>query len=155
MEYLALNNGIQMPLAGFDTFMLNKETCTNAVTATIETGHITFSTLRNILYIIELISWEEYMKKHIFAFLLLLAVSVTTIFGCASTKEINFRFNQNAKNHQQNDSGYFKRSCSFHLLRTDVCCHREGYFKDEGIALTLQTGFGADKTMTACHFRKY
>ncbi len=56
MEYLALNNGIQMPLAGFDTFMLNKETCTNAVTATIETGHITFSTLRNILYIIELIS---------------------------------------------------------------------------------------------------
>ncbi|CCX74074.1 putative uncharacterized protein [Dorea sp. CAG:105] len=56
MEYLALNNGIQMPLAGFGTFMLNKETCTNAVTATIETGHITFSTLRNILYIIELIS---------------------------------------------------------------------------------------------------
>ncbi|RHU97009.1 hypothetical protein DXC04_04975 [Dorea sp. OM07-5] len=37
MEYLALNNGIQMPLAGFGTFMLNKETCTNAVTATIET----------------------------------------------------------------------------------------------------------------------
>lgn len=34
MEYLALNNGIQMPLAGFGTFMLNKETCTNAVTAT-------------------------------------------------------------------------------------------------------------------------
>ena len=86
MEYLALNNGIQMPLAGFGTFMLNKETCTNAVTATIETGyrmtdtaeqtvmqslsnlqtdyidlrsytgHITFSTLRNIVYIIELIS---------------------------------------------------------------------------------------------------
>lgn len=28
MEYLALNNGIQMPLAGFGTFMLNKETCT-------------------------------------------------------------------------------------------------------------------------------
>ena len=27
------------------------------------------------------------MKKHISAFLLLLAVSVTTIFGCASTKE--------------------------------------------------------------------
>ena len=25
----------------------------------------------------------------------------------------------------------------------------KGYFKDEGIALTLQTGFGADKTMTA------
>lgn len=39
MEYLALNDGIQMPLAGFGAFMLNKETCTNAVTATIETGY--------------------------------------------------------------------------------------------------------------------
>ena len=25
MEYLALNNGIQMPLAGFGTFMLKKK----------------------------------------------------------------------------------------------------------------------------------
>ena len=28
-----------------------------------------------------------------------------------------------------------------------------GYFEEEGILLTLDTGFGADKTMTA-HFRK-
>lgn len=39
MEYLTLNNGIQMPLAGFGTFMLNGETCTNAVTTAIKTGY--------------------------------------------------------------------------------------------------------------------
>ena len=39
MEYLSLNNNIQMPLAGFDTFMLSKEACTNAVASAIETGY--------------------------------------------------------------------------------------------------------------------
>ena len=33
MEYLALNNGVQMPLIGFGTFMLGGETCKNAVTS--------------------------------------------------------------------------------------------------------------------------
>ncbi len=39
MEYLALNNGIQMPLVGFGTFMLGGETCTNAVAAAIKSGY--------------------------------------------------------------------------------------------------------------------
>ena len=39
MEYVTLNNGIQMPLAGFGTFMLGGETCKNAVAAAIETGY--------------------------------------------------------------------------------------------------------------------
>ena len=39
MEYLTLNNGVQMPLVGFGTFMLGGETCTNAVTAAIESGY--------------------------------------------------------------------------------------------------------------------
>lgn len=39
MEYLTLNNGIQMPLIGFGTFMLGGETCKNAVTAAIENGY--------------------------------------------------------------------------------------------------------------------
>ena len=30
MEYLALNNGVPMPLIGFGTFMLGGETCTEA-----------------------------------------------------------------------------------------------------------------------------
>ena len=39
MEYLTLNNGVQMPLAGFGTFMLGEETCKNAVAAAIENGY--------------------------------------------------------------------------------------------------------------------
>ena len=39
MEYLTLNNGVQMPLAGFGTFMLGGETCRNAVAAAIENGY--------------------------------------------------------------------------------------------------------------------
>ena len=30
MEYLTLNNGVQMPLVGFGTFMLSGETCTKS-----------------------------------------------------------------------------------------------------------------------------
>ena len=39
MEYLTLNNGIQMPFVGFGTFMLSGETCTEAVAAAIENGY--------------------------------------------------------------------------------------------------------------------
>ncbi len=39
MEYLTLNNGVQMPLVGFGTFMLGGETCTEAVAAAIESGY--------------------------------------------------------------------------------------------------------------------
>ena len=39
MEYLTLNNGIQMPLIGFGTFMLGGESCKNAVATAIETGY--------------------------------------------------------------------------------------------------------------------
>lgn len=39
MEYLTLNNGIRMPLAGFGTFMLGGETCTSAVAEAIRSGY--------------------------------------------------------------------------------------------------------------------
>ncbi len=39
MEYLNLNNGVQMPLVGFGTFMLSGEVCKNAVAAAIESGY--------------------------------------------------------------------------------------------------------------------
>ncbi len=39
MEFLTLNNGIQMPLVGFGTFMLSGETCTNSVASAIESGY--------------------------------------------------------------------------------------------------------------------
>lgn len=39
MEYVTLNNGIQMPIVGFGTFMLSGETCTNAVASAIKNGY--------------------------------------------------------------------------------------------------------------------
>lgn len=39
MEYLTLNNGVQIPLVGFGTFLLSGEACTHAVAAAIETGY--------------------------------------------------------------------------------------------------------------------
>ena len=39
MDYLTLNNGIQMPLIGFGTFMLGGETCTKAVSVAIKNGY--------------------------------------------------------------------------------------------------------------------
>ena len=39
MEYLTLNNGVQMPLVGFGTFILGGDTCKKAVAAAIETGY--------------------------------------------------------------------------------------------------------------------
>lgn len=39
MEYLTLNNSIQMPLVGFGTFMLNGKSCTDAVVSAIQAGY--------------------------------------------------------------------------------------------------------------------
>ena len=39
MEYLTLNNGVQMPLVGFGTFMLDGETCAEAVSTAIKSGY--------------------------------------------------------------------------------------------------------------------
>ena len=39
MENLTLNNGVQMPLVGFGTFMLGGEICTNAVAEAIRCGY--------------------------------------------------------------------------------------------------------------------
>ena len=39
MEYLTFNNGIQMPIVGFGTFMLSEKTCTQAVTSAINSGY--------------------------------------------------------------------------------------------------------------------
>lgn len=39
MEYLKLNNGMQMPFIGFGTFMLSGESCTNAVASAIQAGY--------------------------------------------------------------------------------------------------------------------
>lgn len=39
MEYLTLNNGVNMPVLGFGTFMLSGETCINSVVNAIWAGY--------------------------------------------------------------------------------------------------------------------
>ena len=39
MEHLTLNNGVQMPLVGFGTFMLGGQVCINAVMTALESGY--------------------------------------------------------------------------------------------------------------------
>ena len=39
MEYLTLNNGVNMPVLGFGTFMLSGETCINPVVNAIWAGY--------------------------------------------------------------------------------------------------------------------
>lgn len=89
------------------------------------------------------------MKKHISAFLLLLAVSVTTIFGCASTKETTSDSTKSEKTSTEMTPVTLNEVAHSIFYAPMYVAIEKGYFKDEGIALTLQTGFGADKTMTA------
>ena len=44
MEYLTLQNGVQMPLVGFGTFMLSGETCVKAVAEAIQSGYCMIDT---------------------------------------------------------------------------------------------------------------
>lgn len=39
MEYLTLNNGVQMPLVGFGTFMLSGEACSDSIASAIKSGY--------------------------------------------------------------------------------------------------------------------
>ena len=89
------------------------------------------------------------MKKHISAFLLLLAVSVTTIFGCASTKETTSDSTKSEKTSTEMTPVTLNEVAHSIFYAPMYVAIEKGYFKDEGIVLTLQTGFGADKTMTA------
>ena len=89
------------------------------------------------------------MKKHISAFLLLLAVSVTTIFGCASTKETTSDSTKSEKTSTEMTPVTLNEVAHSIFYAPMYVAIEKGYFKDEGIGLTLQTGFGADKTMTA------
>ena len=69
MEYLTLNNGVQMPLVGFGTFMLGGEICANAVAAAIESGYRMIDTAEaygNEREVGEGIRWSGVDRKELF-----------------------------------------------------------------------------------------
>lgn len=69
------------------------------------------------------------MKKHISAFLLLLAVSVTTIFGCASTKETTSDSTKSEKTSTEMTPVTLNELLIPSFTHQDVCCHRERLFQ--------------------------
>lgn len=77
------------------------------------------------------------MKKKLMVFFLLCVLTITTMAGCQK---------------QQSESGkkVILNEVAHSIFYAPMYVAIEnGYFEEEGIELTLNTGFGADKTMTA------
>ncbi|MCI8592833.1 MAG: ABC transporter substrate-binding protein [Lachnospiraceae bacterium] len=77
------------------------------------------------------------MKKKIFTLFLVMALLMTLLYGCGKEKNdgpVSVTLNEVA------------HSIFYAPMYVAI---EEGYFTEEGIDLTLVTGFGADKTMTA------
>lgn len=94
------------------------------------------------------------MKRRILAFTLMMALAVTSFTACASKDKKD----EPAEKTESSDSG--KKEKTMTKVTLNEVAHsifyapmyiaiEEGYFEEEGIDLTLVTGFGADKTMTA------
>lgn len=77
------------------------------------------------------------MKKKVFTLFLVMALLMTLLYGCGKKKSdgpVSVTLNEVA------------HSIFYAPMYVAI---EEGYFTEEGIDLTLITGFGADKTMTA------
>lgn len=81
------------------------------------------------------------MRKKIFSILLVLSMVMITIAGCGSKDST-----KNASDLTKVTLNEVAHSIFYAPMYVAI---EEGYFAEEGIELTLVTGFGADKTMTA------
>ena len=96
------------------------------------------------------------MKKRITALLLLLTLSVTSLFACTSADKSESASDKTAKTSKSTST---KKQELTPVTLNEVAhsifyapmyvAIEKGYFANEGIDLSLVTGFGADKTMTA------
>ena len=79
------------------------------------------------------------MKRKWLTGALVLAMAAVTLAGCGAKDETKEKVEQVTLNEVAHSIFYAPQYVAI----------EEGYFADEGIDLTLVTGFGADKTMTA------
>ena len=77
------------------------------------------------------------MKKRILGFALVAVLTVTSLLACSSEEKT------------ENTKVVLNEVAHSIFYAPMYVAIEEGYFTDEGIDLTLVTGFGADKTMTA------
>ena len=93
------------------------------------------------------------MIKRISVLLLLLALSMTALFGCSQTKETKHAsaiINTDKTNKEENLTPVTLNEVAHSIFYAPMYVAIEkGYFEEKGINLNLVTGFGADKTMTA------
>lgn len=96
------------------------------------------------------------MKKRITALLLLLALSVTSLFACTSADKSESSSDKTTKTLKStSDKKQELTSVTLNEVAHSIfyapmyVAIEKGYFANEGIDLSLVTGFGADKTMTA------
>ena len=88
------------------------------------------------------------MKKKILAFTLALAMLTACLAGCGSDTSGDTDGGQQTEEKQLTEVTLNEVAHSIFYAPMYVAIE-EGYFEEEGINLTLVTGFGADKTMTA------
>lgn len=86
------------------------------------------------------------MKKRLLAFTSALALLLVSLTGCGSGE--GAKDSENTPEKTMTDVTLNEVAHSIFYAPMYVAIE-EGYFKEEGINLTLVTGFGADKTMTA------
>ena len=93
------------------------------------------------------------MIKRISVLLLLLALSMTALFGCSQTKETKHAstiINTDKTNKEENLMPVTLNEVAHSIFYAPMYVAIEkGYFEEEGLDLTLVTGFGADKVLTA------
>lgn len=83
------------------------------------------------------------MKKRLLAIIMVMLVAMTALFGCTSEKA-------NSDTEKKELTKVVLNEVAHSIFYAPMyVAIEEGYFEDEGIALDLVTGFGADKTMTA------
>ena len=76
------------------------------------------------------------MKKKLMVFFMLMTLLLTTLIGCGKNVGTGTKVTLNEVAHSV-------------FYAPMYVAMEEGYFEEEGLELTLVTGFGADKTMTA------
>lgn len=90
------------------------------------------------------------MKKRLSAVFLVIALAMTSLIACSSAKDNSETSSVPEKSEEKALTKITLNEVAHSIFYAPMyVAIEEGYFEEEGIALTLVTGFGADKTMTA------